>query len=234
MQRMVPEASAGCVCLFPIMCSVALEPRADYERWGIYGTGGSNTPVRHLALNLGAAGDRRDAAGTLWFGYPRPSLPSDRSAMGIAFAVKTEFFDGGGYDRLNTEAAPVGGTDTPWVYTSCARGLKRCVLPLLSEGDKLAQYTVRLYFTDFDNTEAGKRVFDVKLQGKVVLENMDIAGQAGIAGKAVVQEVAGIGVERDLEIELVAKAGETTSLSAMPLLCGVEVIMETQAADAGR
>jgi len=230
---LMPEASAGCACLFPIMCSVALEPRADYERWGIYGTGGSNTPVQHLALNLGAAGDRRDAAGTLWFGYPRPSLPSDRAAMGIAFAVKTEFFDGGGYDRRNTEAAPVAGTDTPWVYSSCARGLKRCVVPLLSEGDKPAQYTVRLHFTDFDNAEAGKRVFDIKLQGKVILENVDIAGQAAAAGKAVVQEVAGIGVERDLEIEFVAKGGETTSLSTMPLLCGVEILRETQVADAG-
>jgi len=231
---LMPEASAGCVCLFPIICSVALEPRPDYERWAIYGTGGSNTPVRHLALNLGAAGDRRDPAGILWFGYPRPSLPGDRAAMGISFPLKTEFIESGGYDRRSTEATPVAGTDTPWVYTSCARGLKRCVVPLLSDGDKPAQYTVRLYFTDFDNAEAGKRTFDVKLQGKVVLENVDIAGQAGAAGKAVVREVAGVAVTRDLDIQLVRKDEKASSVSTMPLLCGVELVRETKVADAGK
>ncbi|MBN2268975.1 MAG: PQQ-binding-like beta-propeller repeat protein, partial [Sedimentisphaerales bacterium] len=230
---LMPEASAGCVCLFPIICSVALEPRADYERWGIYGTGGSNTPVLHLALNLGASGDRRDGGGTLWFGYPRPSLPGDRAAMGISFPLKAEFFEGGGYDRRNTEAAPVAGTDTPWIYSSCARGLKRCVVPLLSEGDKPAQYTVRLYFTDFDNSEAGKRTFGVKLQGTIVLENMDIAAQAGATGKAVVQEVAGVAVDRDLDIELVPRDEKSSSVSSMPLLCGVEILRERQVADAG-
>ena len=231
---LMPEASAGCVCMFPIICSVALEPRPDYDRWGIYSTGGSNTPVRHLALNLGAAGDRRDPAGTLWFGYPRPGLPGDRAAMGISFPVKTEFLDGGGYHRRSNDGSPVSGTDAPWVYTSCARGLKRCVVPLLSEDDKPAEYTVRLYFADFDNAEAGKRVFDIKLQGKVVLENVDIAGEANGASKAVVRECAGVAVERDLEIELVSKDEDSSSVGSMPLLCGVEVLRETKVADAGK
>ena len=46
-----PEASAGCLCLFPIMCSVALEPRPDHYRWGIYSAKGSNTPVQQVAVN---------------------------------------------------------------------------------------------------------------------------------------------------------------------------------------
>lgn len=231
---LMPEASAGCVCMFPIICSIALEPRPDYDRWGIYSTGGSNTPVRHLALNLGAAGDRRDAAGTLWFGYPRPGLPGDRAAMGITFPLKTEFLGSGGYDRRSNDGSPVSGTDTPWVYTSCARGLQLCVVPLLSDGDEASQYTVRLYFADFDNAEAGKRVFDVKLQGKVVLENVDIAGQANGAGKAVVREIAGVGVDRDLEIELVAKGEQSSGAGGMSLLCGVEILRETKVAVAGR
>ncbi|MHC4744570.1 MAG: outer membrane protein assembly factor BamB family protein, partial [Planctomycetota bacterium] len=231
---LMPEASAGCVCLFPIICSVALEPRGDYGRWGIYSTGGSNTPVSHLALNLGAAGDMRDATGTLWFGFPRPGLPGDRAAMGVALPVQTEFGENGGYHRRSNDGSPVDVADAPWVYTSCARGLKRCVVPLLSGGHKQAEYRVRLYFADFDNAEAGRRVFDVKVQGKVVLKNVDIAGQANGAGKAVVREVAGVSVERDLEIELVAKGDGAASTDGMPLLCGLEIIRERKVADAGR
>jgi hypothetical protein len=89
-----------------------------------------------------------------------------------------------------------------------------------------------LYFADLDNAEADKRVFDVKLQGKVVLENVDIAGQTKAAGTAVVREVAGVEVERDLEIELVCRDEKALSVGTMPLLCGVEVIRETQVADA--
>ncbi|MGD8501810.1 MAG: PQQ-binding-like beta-propeller repeat protein, partial [Phycisphaerales bacterium] len=51
---LMPEASAGCICLNPITCSLALEPRVGHDRWGIYSAGGSNTPVRRLAVNLGA------------------------------------------------------------------------------------------------------------------------------------------------------------------------------------
>ena len=42
--------------------------------WGVYGGDGKTPlPVQHLALNLGAPGDRRDAHGKLWLGYPRPA-----------------------------------------------------------------------------------------------------------------------------------------------------------------
>jgi len=86
----------------------------------------------------------------------------------------------------------MNGTDTPWLFASCARGLKRCVVPLLSESDEPAEYTVKLYFADFDNEQAGKRIFDIKLQGKVVLDNFDITRQAGGDGKALVRQFQGI------------------------------------------
>jgi len=226
---LMPEASAGCVCMYPIICSLALEPRADHERWGIYSTGGSNTPVRHLALNLGAPGDRRDKAGTLWFGYPRPGLPGDRAAMGVSFPVKVEFLEGGGYHRLNTDNSAVGGSDTPWVHTSCARGLKRCVVPLLSKDDKPAEYTVRLYFADFDNRKPGDCLFDIKLQGEVVLSDFDAAA----GNKASVHQSRHIAVTDSLEIELVPKTEKPSSISAAPVLCGVEVLREKKLAEAG-
>jgi hypothetical protein len=220
---LMPEASAGCICLHPINCSLALEPRPDHELWGIYSAGESSTPVRHLAVNLGAPGDRRASNGEIWFGYPRPGLPSDRAAMGFSFELKTEFFKGGGYSRKNSQAQPIAGANNAWVLSSCGRGLKRCVLPLLGKEDKPAEYTVRLYFAELENEQAGKRVFDIKLQGQTVLDDFDLLKEAGGSHKPVVREFPGVRVSRNLEIEFVPRDKETSSVNDMPILCGVEV-----------
>jgi hypothetical protein len=223
---LAPEASAGCICLFPIVCSIALEPRPDYDRWSIYSNGGANTPVQHLAINLGAPGDKRDTNGTLWLGYPRPKLPGDRSAMGFSFRMGMNFLKEPEYPRENSKADAMNGTDTPWLFASCARGLKRCVVPLLSESDEPAGYTVKLYFTDFDNEQAGKRIFDIKLQGKVVLDSFDIVRQAGGHSKVLVQQFQGIAVKDNLVIELLPQDKNLSSKNRLPVLCGVEVLME--------
>ncbi|MBA7674848.1 hypothetical protein ES703_83073 [subsurface metagenome] len=230
---LMPEASAGCLCLHPINCSVALEPRPDHQRWGIYSAGGANTPVRHLAVNFGAPGDRRDKNGALWLGYPRPGLPSDRKAMGFSLELQTEFLDGGGYFRRSSEAEPVTGTNSPWMFASCARGLRRCLLPLLSEEDEPAEYTVRLYFAELENEQAGERVFDIKLQGRMVLGGFDVVKEAGGSYKAVVREFRDVRVSRNLKIELVPRDETVSSMSPAPrrggmsrapVLCGVEVL----------
>ena len=221
---LAPEASAGCVCLFPIICSLALEPRPDHERWGIYSASGDNTPVQRLAVNLGAPGDRRDADGQLWLGYPRPSLPGDRAALGFSLQLAMEFLEGGGYFRRSTEAEPVAGTDSPWVFTSCARGLKRCVVPVLGKNDEPAKYTVRLYFAELENKKAGERIFDIKLQGETALGAFDVMKEAGGSHRAIVREFEGVQVSHDLEIELVPKEREASSMSQAPILCGVQVI----------
>ncbi len=220
---LAPEASAGCLCLFPIVCSVALEPRADNQRWAIYSAGGANTPVRRLAVNLGAPGDRRDINGQLWLGYPRPALPGDRAAMGFSFELQTEFIDGGGYIHRNCKSGSVAGTESPWIFSSCGRGIKRCALPLLGKDDKESEYTVRLYFAELENEQANKRVFDIKLQGKTVLGKFDVVKEAGAPHKAIVREFKDIKVKDNLDIELVSKSKNPSSMNELPILCGVEV-----------
>jgi outer membrane protein assembly factor BamB len=221
---LMPEASAGCLCLFNITCSVALEPRADNQRWGIYSAEETNTPIRHLAVNFGAPGDRRDVDGQLWLGYPRPALPGDRAAMGFSLELQIEFFDGGGYIHHNSESESVAGTENPWVFTSCGRGLRRCVLPLLSKEDDTAEYTVRLYFAELENKQENARVFDIILQDKTVLEDFDIVKQAGTSHKAVIREFKNIQVSKDLELEFVPGEQTSSSMSQAPNLCGVEVL----------
>jgi hypothetical protein len=143
--------------------------------------------------------------------------------MGFSFEFQTEFLEGGGFFRQNSRAQPVTGADNAWVFSSCGRGLKRCVLPLLGKEDKPAEYTVRLYFAELENEQTGKRIFDISLQGQTVLDDFDLLKEVGGSHKAVVREFPGVMVSRNLEIELVPKDKETSSVSHMPVLCGLEV-----------
>lgn len=216
---LIPEASAGCLCLFPITCSLALEPRKDHYRWGIYSAGGGSTPVRHLAVNFGAPGDMRDTKGTLWLAYPRPGLPADRSAMGLALDVKVEFLPGGKY--VSHSGAPERMTEPNecYVASSFAQGVKRCVVPLRGETDGPAEYTVRLYFPPPASPAADKMSLDITLQGNVVAKAANPTQSERGTSRAMSLEFTGIHVDRNLEIEFAGSGGSVPVLSGMEVLC---------------
>jgi hypothetical protein len=217
---MIPEASAGCVCLFSIASTIVFEPREDRMNWGVYSVNGLSTPVQHMALNLGAPGDRRDAHGKLWLGWPRPS---SRPGIDLPLDLKPKYSKGGAPYAFNAESFTVAGTDVPWVYASGLRGMSGCQVPLLGKGQKPETYTVRLYFAALEHDKPGQRVFDVKLQGNAVLKNFDIVNAAGGTQKAHVAEFANIPVTDDLTIEL-EPSNENPDDRQQPLLSGIEVL----------
>jgi hypothetical protein len=218
---LIPEAGAGCVCLFSIESTVVFEPREPRRPWAIYSSVGDLTPVKHLAVNFGAPGDRRDARGTVWLTYPRPK-PYKETGLEAKLGLDTEFTEQGGYAAVNEDSTPIAGADTPWVFTSWARGMNRCTLALRGAGDGPADYDVTLYFTDVENSTAGKRVFDVKLQGRTVAENLDIVAEAGGGNRALVRRIAGVNVADKLSIELVAKSA-VGAPQQMPVLSALEI-----------
>jgi hypothetical protein len=216
-----PEASAGCLCLFPIMCSVALEPRPNHYRWGIYSAKGSNTPVQHLAVNLGASGDLRASQGALWLAYPRPKLPADRAAMGFALDLKVAFFAGGEYVSHAALSPTEAGLACP-IRSSFAQGVNRCTVPLRGDADGPGEYTIRLYFPPGANSGENKATFDIKLQGNIVARAFD----PGQSPQGASLELTGIRVDRNLEIELV-RANE----KVMPALGGFEAFCTSPVAE---
>jgi hypothetical protein len=81
---------------------------------------------------------------------------------------------------------------------------------------------VRLHFAEPEDLEPGERVFDVRLQGKPVLESLDIAKATGDQHRALVKEFRGIQVEEKLLVEFAP-----LSKSKHPaVLCGVEILAE--------
>jgi len=215
---LVPEASAGCMCAFPNMCSIVFQPREKLEGWAMYSSVGQTTPVRRLAINLGAPGDRKDAAGNLWLGFPRPF--HGRLVMPLAIDVSCDR-----YARRNSTYTQVAGTDDPWLFASAAVGVRKCAIPLLGKDDGTASYRVRLAFCDPENDQPGRRVFDVKLQGKTVLEDFDIVAAGGGKDRAVFQQFDQIEVADKLLIELLPH-GDASQADRLPILQGVEIVRQ--------
>jgi len=86
-------------------------------------------------------------------------------------------------------------------------------------------FTVRLHFAEPDAVAAGERVFDVKLQGAVVLKSFDIFKAAGAARKAVVKEFRHIRADDELTLEFVPLGESSTSRTA-PVVSAVELFDE--------
>lgn len=216
---MIPEASAGCVCLFSIASTIVMEPRESRRPWMITSAVGAQTPVQSMALNLGAPGDRKDSHGKLWLSYPRYRAYQETS-LDVKLDLKPKFQAGGQFTSVGEASRPIDGTDTPWLYTSWAEGLEQLTLPLLGTQDEPATYTVRLHFARLDNdTDKNSDntepiVFDVQLQGKTELTDVSLpavaASQESNAVRRatpIIREIENVRVTDNLILNLVAKQG---------------------------
>ncbi len=219
-----PEASSGCQCLHAVQVTVVFKPRSNGVRrtWGGFCSRGEYMPIKHLCVNLGAPGDRRDKSGRLWLSYPRPW-----GRMRLDIPLKIEVSNGKGYFCQPAEYFEAPGAEIPWLFASGCHGNAEYTFTLANPEDGAALYTVRLGFIDTANTAAGRRVFDVKLQGKTALASFDPVA-AGGPGRAVVKEFRDVRVDDGkLRIALVAKApADKAEDSQLPLLNFVEIIRE--------
>lgn len=219
---LMPEASTGCMCDFPNHGTVVFKPMEEDKNkaWAYYSASGPTTPVKHLALNLGAAGDRRDASGKLWLAFPRA-----QSWLSLRLDGDAAFYPGGKFVKENSVYANTAETETPWLFASAGRGLRKCVVPLVDGGDGTALYRVRLAFADPTHTEPGQRVFDIKLQDAVVSEDYDIASSAGGVNRAVFEAFANVEVSDNLTIELTTDK-RPSSIEVAPILHAIEIERE--------
>ncbi|MCA9009177.1 MAG: PQQ-binding-like beta-propeller repeat protein [Planctomycetaceae bacterium] len=215
---MIPEASAGCVCLFSIASTIVLEPREERQPWAIYSSVGLKTPVRHLALNLGAPGDRKDAHGTVWLSYPRRNAYQETS-LDVKLDLLPQFAENGGYEAVNEDTTAVTEAEIPWLYTSRAQGLKEISLPLLGPQDPPATFSVELHFADIGKVAPEETVFDVQFNGKTVLTSVVATKPNGSEATALLREIKHVEIRDNLTITLVPKQG-------VPFLNAVKVIRD--------
>jgi hypothetical protein len=199
------EASAGCTCSYSLRTTVVLKnkPQKGHAEWAVFISQAATKPVSHMAINFGAPGDMRDRAGTVWFGYPRPVTNKGQGGFnnyGIKFNLKE--IGTAEVTQRDWRNVKLNGTQKPWIYTSALKGVSRLTVPLLDKGHK-GKYTVRMGFTPLPEDKSGSRVFDIKLQGKVVLPKFDVMKSTGGLGKVIIKEFEGINVEENLLIDLI-------------------------------
>ena len=215
----IPEASAGCVCMFSISSTIVMEPREVRRPWSLYSAVGPTTPVKHLALNLGAPGDRRDSDGKLWLAYPRPT-PNPRLETGlyISLELTTQFLPEGLFFSQDGDKSESGNT---WITSSGGNGLIRCSIPLLGKDDQPAVYKLRLHFAAAEDDKPGQRVFDVQIQGEQALDDVDVAAQGD--GLLLTGDIENVEVTGDLVIGLIPKRDKPTPFQT-PILSAIEVV----------
>jgi len=219
---MVPEAASGCMCAYSVHCTMVLKPYQRTRLSGICAASGPMTPVKHLAIDLGAIGDRRASDGTLWLAYPRPQMASGLR-LDLRFSLGMNLLSGGAYFRGGSDSSHEGSINGEWAFSSGCRGLRRCRIPLNSEGVIPSAYTVRLYFAEPDvNVGPGERVFGISLQGQEVLKDFDIAAEAS-GKRGIVKTFTGVKAGSDLDITFTPSG---PAAGTGPVLCGVEIMAE--------
>jgi hypothetical protein len=240
-----PDYTRTCVCAYQNQTSLALVHLPEAEMWTFSGRkifdDVAGMPPR-VGLNLGAPGDRRDDAGTLWLEYPSVGGPSPKLEVDVS-PKSAEWFSrhasqfgfGAGSDGL--EIRPTGivppiavsaNDGAPaWVAASGVKGVESLTWRLPGDAKAGKSYTVRLHFAEPDGVAPGERVFDVALQSRPVLKGFDVAREAGGPRRAVVKEFAGVAIAGELKITFAPADG--TKLAAA-VLSGVELIAENDSA----
>jgi hypothetical protein len=108
-------------------------------------------------------------------------------------------------------------------FRSCV-GFRR-VADAPPERPKARPFTVRLHFAEIEDVQPGERVFDVAVQGKNILQDLDIAREAGGKNRALVKELSHVEASEQIVIELRSK-GQHSHGSTPPIISGVEVVQE--------
>lgn len=216
-----PPASRGCVCQWNMPFTIALGTVPTQPTSApVFAAPGPALPVKHLHLDFAGTGDRRDAAGNMWL---RLGM-FDNHPLFPSYPIATEMYEQ--HDAIQRSAiyTPIEGTDVPFVFATAQIGLKKAVLPIAAkDGSGGGRFLVRLGFVALPGEQPGQRVFDVKLNGRTVLENFDPAKEAGRPDLAIWKEFP-LDLADALTLELAAKSG--AELANLPTISGLQVLRQ--------
>ena len=221
---LIPEASAGCICLYSLRCTVALEPRPDREpAWAVCTAAGPTLPVEHLAVNLGAPGDRRDGDGTLWLAHPRPRPAWHTREREVSLGILPDGSHGEKYVFAQDGSVASGFGDRGWLLASGYRGAGPLTIPVTrGEGATEGEYAVRLFIAYWPGHAKTSTPVDLRIQGRTVAEGVEPPTPAR---NWTVREFSGIRATAAITVQIVPAtpaetAGESVVLSGIEVLSG--------------
>jgi len=172
--------------------------------------------------------NRRDV-GVKWTGTWESAVVADDKALVIEIAVpwKTLADAGVGRDRLRINVKAGGQLLRDLGIRKYERQVRTFVPVSLGapKSPGRRRYTVRLHFAEPDDVQPGERVFDVKLQGKVILKDFDVVKEAGGRRRALVKEFKGIEAGNTMTLEMAARAKDVTART-VPIISALEMLAE--------
>ena len=207
-------------------------PLVVVDGWNV-GVMPSSAPAASAGPNAGASVALNvDAQVDHWPTTGLPIVPStyiDSASAQHAFKVNCGGGDAAGFDSdecfagghsgevkplsIDTSAPHAGPED---LYRSERWGACTYVFYLKPAN---AAYTVRLHFAETTYKVAGKRQFNVAINGQQVLTNFDPAQEAGAADKAVVKDFPGIMPDKNSAITVTLTKGAVDE----PEINGIEI-----------
>lgn len=223
-----PPYALGCSCPWSLPFTVALAPvdeppEASFDMALV----GPALPVRHVRLNFGAEGERRDREGNVW-------LQAGRRQHGLYQHVESNYTptwtrypgvkDFQAFVRRSNVHTAIADTDLDFVFACGERGMQRCVVPLAGPDEPPGTYLLRLGFCGLPGERVGQRVFAIRVNDETVEESFDAWGAAGAADRAVWREFSVSG-RPEVVIEFVAVKPEPT-LDEVPIIAALEVIRQ--------
>lgn len=217
-----PPQAIYCKCPWSLPFTVAMghvsnEPVAAPQ----FAQPGRTLPVKHLRIDFGANGDRKDASGNLWLSSQRRL----NHKLLLGYDLRMLNYEGGSEYRRSSQYTEIRGAKVPFVFASAALGLQRCILPIARPEDGPGTYQVRLGFAALPGDQAGQRVFDVLLNGKLVLKSFDPYAAAGGLDHAVWREFS-VDLDTTLILDLRPVTAPTSSAS-LPFLNALEVLRKS-------
>ena len=210
-----PDYTRTCACSYPIQSSVALFHAPDVETWTFNPIAPAAGRIERLGVNFGAPGDRRDSNGTLWLEYPAVGGPSPSVPLEVL---------GAGAHFQRKHSSTIVADSRPWVGASWMRGAEQIRITLTDDADAdPAKYTVRLYFIEESIAAGNARRFDVAIQGKTVIEGLDVARDAGGVNRMLVRQFDGVDASVSLTVALTPHDLDDSNAT---VLCGIELVIE--------
>ncbi len=177
-----PDYTRTCSCAYQNQTSLALVHMPQAEFW----TFGGEPRDGRWGVNFNAPGDRRSKQGTLWTAKSNLTVEPQEVEL---FRLHSSL--------VNSDAS------LPWVAASGLIGVKRLTIPV-----KPGRYAVSLRYLEPDVKSTG-RVFDVSLQGKTVLADLDVVKATGGTRRELTRQFEVEAKEGKIVIEMNAKTGKT-------------------------
>lgn len=206
-----PNFAHGCVCGYPLFTSLALVHRPDAELWTYSAIAMSEvkTPIKQLAINFGAPGDRQAENGVLWLGHPSQPDATPRVEIKVEGDTLRYFRD---HSTLVDEEL------NSWVAASGVEGATAITIALNNTAPRT--YSLKLVFREPDEQVGpSDRIFSVRVQGAERISDLDVLQESGSPTIGVWKEIGDVRATDQLRVELAPRQG-------LPVLCGLELTSE--------